>query len=346
MEPSLQTFITTQAYINEHQLKEFGIAVVAETSGSTARKAGALLTCTDTGNLIAGSIGGGETEQQCLQRLTACIAQGQVELFTQDSRPGTKNNPFGQVCGGRQLIVLNGRGTDSIPALEQAIRLQEQGQSGVLITVIHHPDIEPGTVFYVAEQEIKDTRFPVPQSVLRKVLTKKKCFLHREEKEIFCLLYPVISPRKLLIIGGGHCGRALAELGKWAGFQVTVMDILPEPADWRFDKKSIKWLQYSRPETISTLGIDAQTCIAIMTRDHRGDAYVLQACLQTEAGYIGMIGSRNKTAVIKAWSLQDKWATEQDWQRVHAPIGLDIHAEDVREIAVSIMAEIIQTVNS
>ena len=59
-----------------------------------------------------------------------------------------------------------------------------------------------------------------------------------------------------------------------------------------------------------------------------------------------MIGSRKKTAAIQKSSLADGWAVEQDWQRIAAPIGLAINAEDVREIAVSIMAQIIQQTNS
>jgi xanthine dehydrogenase accessory factor len=89
------------------------------------------------------------------------------------------------------------------------------------------------------------------------------------------------------------------------------------------------------------LDIDRDSFLVILTRGHLHDKTVLEQALKTDAGYIGMIGSRRKRDLIYR-ELLDKGFTSEDLGRVHAPIGLAIDAETPEEIAVSIVAELIQ----
>jgi xanthine dehydrogenase accessory factor len=82
--------------------------------------------------------------------------------------------------------------------------------------------------------------------------------------------------------------------------------------------------------------------IVIVTRGHSQDANVLKKFISTDAGYIGMIGSRKKIAQVREKSIQEGWATPDLWEKIHAPIGLHIHSKTIEEIAISIAAELIQ----
>lgn len=96
-------------------------------------------------------------------------------------------------------------------------------------------------------------------------------------------------------------------------------------------------------ESLERFSTDEFCYLIIVTRGHRHDGEVLRGALKKRAGYIGMIGSRRKVALMKEEFLKNGWASEEGWVKIHSPIGLDISARTVEEIAVSIMAEVIAT---
>jgi xanthine dehydrogenase accessory factor len=148
-----------------------------------------------------------------------------------------------------------------------------------------------------------------------------------------------VGPR-LLVIGGGHVGRALAELGKWMGFYVILTD---DRADFANPDHVPGLDRYvaAPPEAVGDhIPIDRQTYIAAVTRGINIDLALIPALLKTEAGYIGLIGSRRRWALTEQ-ALLEQGMTEAQLKRVHAPIGLELEAETPREIALSIMAEIV-----
>jgi xanthine dehydrogenase accessory factor len=156
--------------------------------------------------------------------------------------------------------------------------------------------------------------------------------------EIF--IEPINPPATTLIIGAGHVGRATAKLAKWLGFRVIV-------ADDRSDLASPDWVpdadQYVTgpiAQQLDQVNINAHTYILSLTRGVKIDIENLPTLLETNAAYIGVIGSRRRwqTALKE---LRDKGVSEEKLNRVHAPIGLELNAETPEEIAVSIMAEVI-----
>jgi xanthine dehydrogenase accessory factor len=123
---------------------------------------------------------------------------------------------------------------------------------------------------------------------------------------------------------------------------VTVLDDRAEFANFeRFPEADTVRVLDDFEDGVDGLGIDADTYAVIVTRGHLYDRVVLGQVLKTEAAYIGMIGSRRKIDSIYRTLLKEGF-TAADFQRVHAPIGLDIQAETPEEIAVSIVAELIQ----
>ncbi len=146
---------------------------------------------------------------------------------------------------------------------------------------------------------------------------------------------------QLLIVGGGHIGVSLAEMGAHVGFSVAVVDDRPEYAN----RERFPWAEQvlcgDFVEVLSNLDITPSTHIVLVTRGHKQDELSLRQVADSPAAYVGMIGSKRRTAAVLQ-HLADDGCPIEALQRVHTPIGLDIGAETPEEIAVSILAEIIQ----
>lgn len=144
------------------------------------------------------------------------------------------------------------------------------------------------------------------------------------------------APR-LIIIGSGHLSSAIAKLAQLLGFEIIVID--PLATKDRFPKSALVVPDF--PETnLLNMHVSSNTHIVIVTR-HKDDLPALRTALKTNAEYIGLIGSRRR--VLQAFRiLLHEGITQQQLNRVNAPVGLDIGAETPEEIAVSIMAEIVQ----
>lgn len=144
----------------------------------------------------------------------------------------------------------------------------------------------------------------------------------------------------LLVVGGGHVGKALAELGKWTGFRVILSDDREAFCNPDYLPDMDGYLNIPPAELPNHITIDANTYVAAVTRGLPVDKNLIPTLLATEAAYIGLIGSRRRWALtIK--ELESQGLTREQLARVHAPLGLELNAETPKEIAVSIMAEII-----
>jgi len=142
---------------------------------------------------------------------------------------------------------------------------------------------------------------------------------------------------RLVIVGAGHLSAAIARLAQRLEFEIFVVDPLAKKESFPEGCRVIPDFFENNLQNIST---SKDTYIVIVTR-HKDDLPSLRAALKTDADYIGLIGSRRRVAQgFKI--LMDEGFTEQQLERVNAPIGLNIGAETPDEIAVSIMAEIIQ----
>ena len=156
---------------------------------------------------------------------------------------------------------------------------------------------------------------------------------------------PILSPAKLVIIGGGHVGKAVAHLAKWLGFRVAVSDDRAEFCTPEANPDADEFYPVPMAELPLHLTITSQTCLVLTTRGVTVDVPGLPALLESPAGYIGVIGSRRRWGeTVK--QLNQAGIGDEALQRVHAPIGLAIGAETPEEIAVSILAEVLQVVRA
>jgi len=145
---------------------------------------------------------------------------------------------------------------------------------------------------------------------------------------------PILPRNKLVIIGGGHVGSEVAHLGHWLGFHVTVCDDRPEFNNPESIPYADEFLSEGLPE------ITPWTYVALTTRDVEIDLTHLPILLNSEAAYIGVIGSRRRWEITKN-SLLESGIPREKIDIIRSPIGLALNAETPREISISIMAEII-----
>ena len=148
----------------------------------------------------------------------------------------------------------------------------------------------------------------------------------------------IVNPTpRLIIAGSGHLSSSLATLAQILGFEIIVVDPLAKKE--RFPEANLILSDFAETN-LPNMHTSTDTYIVIVTR-HKDDLPALKAALKTKAGYIGLIGSKRR--VLQAFRvLLKEGYTQQQLSRVNAPVGLDIGAETPEEIAVSIMAEIIQ----
>lgn len=149
------------------------------------------------------------------------------------------------------------------------------------------------------------------------------------------------NEKKLIICGGGHVSVPVVKIAKMIGFHVTVIEDRIQYADNIRRTEADEVLCDDFRNALNQIRGDKDTYFVIVTRGHRYDQVCLEAILTKENVYIGMIGSRVRVKQVKE-AMQEKGFNQDVLDKLYSPIGLKIGAETPEEIAVSIMAEIIQ----
>ena len=151
---------------------------------------------------------------------------------------------------------------------------------------------------------------------------------------------PILPPPTLVVIGAGHVGKAVVHLAKWLGFRVAVNDDRAEFCNPEITPGADEYYPIEMGKLAEQLKITKRTYLVVTSRGSSVDAQGLPSLLESEAGYIGVIGSKRRWATtVKA--LVEKGVKEELIAKVHSPMGLELQAETPEEIAVSIMAEVL-----
>jgi xanthine dehydrogenase accessory factor len=159
--------------------------------------------------------------------------------------------------------------------------------------------------------------------------------------EVEIYLEPYAPPATLLVIGCGHVGQAVAELGHFLGYRVVVTDDRDKLASPDVIPNADLHLPGSFADALAQSPINEHTFIVMVTRNVLVDREIVPQIIHSPARYIGMMGSSRRWAETKRLLIEDGLSMD-DLARVQAPIGLEIQAETPAEIAVSILAEIIK----
>lgn len=157
-------------------------------------------------------------------------------------------------------------------------------------------------------------------------------------ERIFLNVY--VPPPRLIIVGAVHIAQALAPMATLLDFDVTVVD--PRGA-WATGSRfpGVKVVQEWADEAFDTMGLDVSTAVVTLTHDPKLDDPALEAALKSDVFYVGALGSRRTHAKRKE-RLAEAGISDEQFARIHGPVGLNIGAKSPAEIAVSILGQIIE----
>lgn len=312
------------------------LSTVISAEGSTPQKAGSIALTDVDGNLW-GTLGGGMVEADGLDRMQQSRIDGKSVLheFRLDD---DYSRTAGPICGGIMRFYTHPKIQEQRKAYEAAITASESGSRGVLVTYLS--GTAAGTVTWLDESAIiENTNFPASDLLSPVLMRETPQVVVDGDNEAY--IEPVVPTPRLLIVGGGHVGQAVAFQASALGFDVTVYDDREEFADARLfptgataKSGDIKTLVADYPK-----GPDAY--IILVSKGHLLDALALEACIHDDVRFLGMIGSRRKIRALKKNFLGEGLATEEEWDRIVSPIGYDIGAVTVAEIGVSIAAQLV-----
>jgi len=338
------------------KLKEktpLALATIIDTQGSTPQVRGASALFTPKG-LLEGTLGGGLLEADAQKEALRALKEKTSGLFQFSLRDEISEE--GAICGGDVRILIDAAPDKYREAFHVLSRSLDQRKPGVLATFINELAERKASLlrFWIEKKEKYDTalekHFSFFQDEIDDVLLKGQPKLLKIRESIFpekgmndlLFLDPVIPLPQLVIAGAGHIGQALSHLGSLLSFDVTVIDDRPEYANRERLPDAEHIVAKDIGKAIRDFPISSDTFVVIVTRGHRHDAEALRQSISSDAAYIGMIGSIRKIELMRKKFLEEGWATLRQFNRVHAPIGVNINSKTVEEIAVSIAAQLVQ----
>jgi len=326
------------------------VARIIRQKGSAPRAIGTRCIILENGEIL-GTIGGGALEYQVIEKARAVHKTGK-SVTVHFQLTGEDVAETDMLCGGIVDVFLepvfpenqvDGDIFGSIRTLMTASNVK-----AVLLTLIadgiahNRPDRhaliiqDPSGVRIVG-------RIAGGDSIdMEKLLEIKSPELKRFDAEgVSIFVEPVRAADILYIFGAGHISTFLSPLAKRVGFGVVVIDDRAEFANKKRFPEADEIMVVPLSQPFNRIVVTPSAYIAIITRGHIYDHAVLKEALKLKPAYIGMVGSRRKRELIYQ-ALMKEGASKETLQKVHSPIGLSIGAETPEEIAVSIVAELIQ----
>jgi xanthine dehydrogenase accessory factor len=323
--------------------ERIALAAILEAKGSAPQTAGAAALFSE--RKLVDTVGGGALEAAAGKAASRALRAGDPVVF--DRALGGKDLAEDEeVCGGEVKVLVDprpGRHKSVFAALARSVA---RGRRGVLATMI---SVSPGGRTVVKRDWIEaSSRSSLDREIvaafadgaprLAKVRVAGRGGTAAED---LLFIEPVFPPCRLVVAGAGHVGRAVARLGNFLEFEVTVIDDRRAFANRANLPDADTIVCADIGAALRAMPISPDTYIVIVTRGHRHDTEALRACIRSGAGYIGMIGSRSKIALQREEFIRRRWATAAAFDRVHAPVGIPIRSKTVPEIAVSVAAELV-----
>ena len=325
------------------------LATVVRTKGSTPQKAGAMLLVREDGSGL-GTLGGGCVEGD--------IWFAAKEILRQNGGPEFKDYYLnediaardGLVCGGTMYFYLEPlrEPKDFLFIGSEIVDAYDGGQPVSLATVIKATEDGPpmgaklllrvdGSVSgSLGSAELDARAIEIAQKVAD--VGSNESFSTADGTEVF--VEGFTTPPTLVMVGGGHVGKATADLAHSLGYRVYLVDDRPEFSNEERFPYAEKTVVATYDKWAEELDLNVNSFVVVATRGHRYDDMALESALRTCARYIGLLGSRRKTIMIYRRLLQQGVSLERI-KEVYAPVGLNIGALEPAELAVSIMSEII-----
>lgn len=321
------------------------LAIVVDVRGSTPQKVGAKAIVDDSGKLLAGTVGGGLLESRVLERGVDSIHADAPELFKVEMEE-EYSREAGPICGGTMTFFVSPIRQTNESAYSAAQESVAARGRGALVTVVGGGEGAPGDTRWVREGDVDDSDWFPDRQWLKECVAGELPALYTGQSENGSsesryFVEPMAPLPRLLVVGGGHVGQAVAQQGVILGFEVTVLDDRPSFTESGLFPEGVTTICGSIGEEVGKFPIEKDTYIVLVSKGHRPDAEALESCIHSDAAYIGMIGSKRKVALLRSDFLEKGTATEEEFDSVFGPVGLDIGSVSVPEIATSIMAQVV-----
>jgi xanthine dehydrogenase accessory factor len=319
----------------------FAVATVLRAEGSTPMPAGAKAVIAADGT-IHGTVGGGAVEAEAQRTALKAVRSGKPVVFDFDLHGPGPQEPA-PICGGFMQVLVDPAAAASRAHFQRAAEVLARRERGLWLTTLRQQGDLQATVHFISEADVSGHVGLPDVKSLSDCLTKEepKLVSSADEERMEVFVEPLIPRPVLLIVGGGHVGQAVAAQASLLGFEITVIEDRPEFADARLFPPGTHARCGNVADEVAAFAIGSDTFIVIVTRGHQQDAAALRACIHRPAAYLGMIGSRRKVPLLRRQFIEAGWATAEEFDRVYAPIGLDIGAVTVPEIAASIVAQMV-----
>lgn len=324
--------------------QEVALATVVQTWGSAPRPAGANMAITAEGEM-AGSVSGGCVEGAVVEAALELLQGGKPRLMQFGVADETAWE-VGLSCGGNIHVFVRPINLNVIEAWQQAAK---EGKSAALVILIDGPDKLLGEELVLLEGgdaqawgSFGPDLDPQTLGCARTALAAGTPDRIKDETLGAELFINVELPLPtLIVVGGVHIAVPLVSLAKTLGYRTVVVDPRRMFGSVERFPNVDQLLQIWPDKALAEVGINSSTAIAMLTHDPKIDDPALKAALDSPAFYIGALGSR-KTQAKRQQRLQEAGLSDEQLARIHAPIGLDLGGRSPEEIALSVMAEIVQ----
>ncbi|MEU5743085.1 XdhC/CoxI family protein [Streptomyces tendae] len=338
------------------QGRDFAVATVVAVGGSAPRPAGAAL-AVDAEGTVVGSVSGGCVEGAVYELCRQALQDGETVL----ERFGYSDEEafaVGLTCGGViDVLVTPVRAGDLVrPALATVLAAAAQGETAAVARVVSGPAGLLGRALVVRADGSRTGGFGGRPELDRTAAAEAGAFLDagrtgtleigergsRCGAPLTLLVESSVPPPRMIVFGAIDFASALARVGTFLGYRVTVCDARPVFATRaRFpeaDEVVAEWPH----EYLARTGVDGRTVLCVLTHEARFDIPLLRLALRLPVAYVGAMGSR-RTHLDREARLREAGVSDVELARLRSPIGLDLGARTPEETALSIAAEIIAT---
>ncbi len=309
------------------------LATVIKRIGSAPRDTGAKMFI-DEDRKSYGTVGGGRLENDAFEEAVSIMGKGMTKVL-QIRMNATEVADDGMLCGGNVDILLEPVEERYMELYKAASLSIDKGKKAFIITRFKD-NIFSKTFIGYDNSIIGDPISDIESEYLQRYSNERNPQLIDNT-----VIEPLLRYSPLYIFGAGHVSQYLSRIAKIVDFYTIVIDDRPEFANEERFFHADEILVENFENVFEKLQFTGTEYAVIVTRGHQYDAFVLEEVLKRDFKYVGMIGSKRKVRIIME-NLRKKGYSEDVLKRVHAPIGIEINAETPQEIAVSIVAELIQ----
>lgn len=290
---------------------------------------------------IMGGFGGGAVDDIVIPVMQAALST-RASLQTVII-PAEVAHRYGMLHGGTVELLLQPLSDFEPGILEEMYAAGSRGECAALVTPLPHREARemPGKPVLVRRGIlIGDVEGVVLEAAIEAIATGARP-QHWESGSSSAFIHVVHPPELLVILGTTLVAEALCELASRAGFRVTLIDDTGWAAPERYQSATAIVCDDDPVEALLAIDLTPTTCVVLMSVAHRLDLPAVQGLRRCPLRYLGMMGNRGQVAKCFA-TLAEEGFSKEEIGRLHAPIGLNVGAESPFEIAVAILAELIQ----